>query len=170
MRIRWIGGWKHSYCIKVCFYLWKQNGFYIYNVIICSIFTSRWIFFYLHYCLFKINEKKPRIVDFFFFFMLYRNRIEPWHLCTVPPLIYIVVINCGWRMDGESFGRHIYTEVTRTREKAQLLYAGCVHFTVDWLFWNLYDSYISPRSLLSWKKPGNFSFDNMGPSRLKNRL
>ncbi len=42
-------------------------------------------------------------------------------------------------------------------------YAGCVHFTVDWLFWNLYGSYIAPRSLLSWKKPGNFSFDNMGP-------
>ncbi len=24
-------------------------------------------------------------------------------------------------------------------------------------------SYIAPRPLLSWKKPGNFSFDNMGP-------
>ncbi len=37
-------------------------------VIICSFFTSRWIFFFnLHYCLFKINEKKPSIVDFFFF-------------------------------------------------------------------------------------------------------
>ncbi len=23
-------------------------------------------------------------------------------------------------------------------EKAQLLYAGCVHFNVDWLFWNVY--------------------------------
>ncbi len=46
-------------------------------------------------------------------------------------------------------------------EKAQLLYAGCVHFTVDWLFWNLYGSYIAPRPLLSWKKPGNFSFDNI---------
>ncbi len=34
-------------------------------------------FFYLHYCLFKINEKKRSIVDFFFF-MLYQNRIEPW--------------------------------------------------------------------------------------------
>ncbi len=52
---------------------------------------------------------------------------------------------------------HIFTEVTRACEKAQLLYAGCVHFTVDWLFWNLYGSYIAPRPMLSWKKPGNFS-------------
>ncbi len=52
-------------------------------------------------------------------------------------------------------------------EKAQLLYAGCVHFTVDWLFWNLYGSYIVPRPLLSWKKPGHFSFDNMGPLSCK---
>ncbi len=50
-----------------------------------------------------------------------------------------------------SFGRHIFTEVTRAREKAQLLYAGCVHFTVDWLYWNLYGSYIAPRPQLSWK-------------------
>ncbi len=56
--------------------------------------------------------------------------------------------------------------VTTAREKAQLLYAGCASFTVDWLFWNLYGSYISPRPLLSWKKPGNFSFDNMGLLRL----
>ncbi len=35
------------------------------------------------------------------------------------------------RMVTESFRRHIFTEVTRTREKAQLLYAGCVHFTVN---------------------------------------
>ncbi len=47
-------------------------------------------------------------------------------------------------------------------KKAQLLYAGCVQFTVDRLFWNLYGSCIVPRPLLSWKKPGNFSFDNMG--------
>ncbi len=47
--------------------------------------------------------------------------------------------------------RHIFTEVTRAREKAQLLYAGCVHFTVDWLFWNIYDSYKTPRPQLSWK-------------------
>ncbi len=37
--------------------------------------------------------------------------------------------------------------------KSQLLYAGCVHFTVDWLFRNLYGSYIAPRPLLSWEKP-----------------
>ncbi len=48
------------------------------------------------------------------------------------------------------------------REKAQLLYGGCVHFTVNWLFWNLFGSYIAPRPLSSWKKPGNFTFDNMG--------
>ncbi len=31
------------------------------------------------------------------------------------------------------------------------------------LFWNLYGSYISARPQLSWKKQGNFSFDNIGP-------
>ncbi len=59
--------------------------------------------------------------------------------------------------------RHIFTEITRACEKAQLLYAGCVHFTVDWRFWNLYGCYIAPRPQLSWKKPGNFRFDNMEP-------
>ncbi len=39
----------------------------------------------------------------------------------------------------------------------------CVHFTVDWLFWNVYGSYISPRPRLSWRNPGHFSFDYMGP-------
>ncbi len=69
----------NTYClinnhrIKVCFYLctltMNQNRFYIYNVIIFSIFTSRWEFFFnLHYCLFKINEKRLSIVDFLFFF------------------------------------------------------------------------------------------------------
>ncbi len=52
----------------------------------------------LHYCLFKINEKNTSIVDFFFFccteIVANRDpqtevRIEPWHLCTMPPLIYI---------------------------------------------------------------------------------
>ncbi len=75
----------------------------------------------------------------------------------------------GWWLKAvtESFGRHIFTEVTRAREKTQLLYAGCVSFTVDWLFWNLYGSYIAPRPQLSWKKTGNFSFDNMGPLKVQ---
>jgi len=38
---------------------------------------------------------------------------------------------------------HIFTEVTAPSEKAQLLYAGCVHLSVDWLFWNLYGSYVT---------------------------
>ncbi len=50
-------------------------------------------FFNLHYCLFKINEKKPSIVDFFFFHVVpksYRTvtrepRYVP-NLRTVPPL------------------------------------------------------------------------------------
>ncbi len=54
------------------------------NVIIFSIFTSRWIknsivkyTKYLYYCLFKITEKKhSRFVCFFA--LLYRNRIDPW--------------------------------------------------------------------------------------------
>ncbi len=63
----------------------------------------------------------------------------------------------------ESFWHHIFTEVTSAREKSPIVYAGCVRFTVDWLFWNIYGSYIAPRPLLSWKKPGKFSFTNMGP-------
>ncbi len=31
------------------------------------------------------------------------------------------------------------------------------------MFWILHDSYTSHRPLLWWKKPGHFSFDNMGP-------
>ncbi len=86
--------------------------------------------------------------------------------------IYIVVIDCGWRMDlgGAWDGDWVvltshFTEVSKAREKSQLLYAGCVHFNVDWLFWNLYGRNIAPRPQLSWKKPGNVSFDNMGPLR-----
>ncbi len=40
--------------------------------------------------------------------------------------------------------------------------AGYVHFTVNWLFWNLY-VVTYPLDLLSRKKLGHFSFDNMGP-------
>ncbi len=80
-------------------------------------------------------------------------------------LLWLIVAG-GWMVtEGGDWGRHMFTEVTRTREKAQLLYASCVHFTVDWLFWNLYGSYIAPRPQLSWKKRGNFTFDNMVPLR-----
>ncbi len=45
----------------------------------------------------------------------------------------------------------------------KLIYAGCVSFTVDWLFWNLYGRLVTyPLDLLSWKKSGIFSFENMG--------
>ncbi len=39
----------------------------------------------------------------------------------------------GGAQDGDGVVQtsHFFTEVTRAREKAQLLYAGCVHFTVD---------------------------------------
>ncbi len=57
---------------------------------------------------------------------------------------------------------HIFPEVTSACEKAQLLYAGCVHFTVDWLFWNLYGSYIAPRPLFSWQKARKFQFWQYG--------
>ncbi len=78
----------------------------------------------------------------------------------------------GWWLKAvtEYFWHHIFTEVTRAREKSQLLYAGCVSFTVYWLFWNLHGSYMSPRPLLSWNKPGNFSFENMGPLISPNSL
>ncbi len=55
-------------------------------------------FLNFHYCLFKINEKKRSIVDLFFSSCteIVSNRdpqtevrTEPWHLCTVPPVIYI---------------------------------------------------------------------------------
>ncbi len=36
--------------------------------------------------------------------------------------------------------------------KKHSYYAGCVHFTVEWLFWNLYGCYIAPRPLLSLKR------------------
>ncbi len=69
-------------------------------VLIISIFTSRWNFlFYLHYCLFKINEKKPSIEYFCFCSCcteIVSNRdprtevrTKPWHLCTVTPLVTI---------------------------------------------------------------------------------
>ncbi len=70
----------------------------------------------------------------------------------------------GWWLKAvtEEFWRHIFTEVPRAREKSQLLYSGCVSFTDDWLFWNLYGSYIASRPLLSWNKSWKCqSFDNM---------
>ncbi len=95
--------------------------------------------------------------------------------------IYIVVINCGWNNNIavkivacwnvnvfrssswlDRHGSHM-----RSWNKSPLLYAVCVHLTVDWLFWNLYGSYIAPRPLLSWKKPGNFSFDYIGPHLIR---
>ncbi len=39
--------------------------------------------------------------------------------------------------------------------------------TVDWLFLNVYGSYIAPTPQLSWEKPEHFIFDNIGP--LKNK-
>ncbi len=54
----------------------------------------------LHYCQFKINEKKQSIVNLFFSPVteIVSNRVtwtevrtEPWHLCTMPALIYIVI-------------------------------------------------------------------------------
>ncbi len=106
-----------------------------------------------------------------------------WWFIIICNCIYIVVIVAGGWM-GRWAVLGIVTEggdwVVRTSHlyrshkdlwKTQLLYADCVHFTVDWLFWKIYGSYIAPRPLLSWKNwknvslktTGNFSFDNMGP-------
>ncbi len=103
-----------------------------------------------------------------------------WQFIIVCNFIYIVVINCGWRMDGTVGGardgavmRWLSSSDVTFLQKSQWLmkkhsyFMQTVHFTVDWLFWNLYCSYISPRPQLSWKKPGNLSFDNMGPLMLK---
>ncbi len=70
-----------------------------------------------------------------------------WWFIIICNCIYIVLINCGWRMDGTVGGArdgdwvfltsHFYGS-HKGSEKAQLLYAGCVHFNVDWLFWNVY--------------------------------
>ncbi len=98
----------NNHCIKVCFYLWKRNGFYIYiyiyiyisHVIICSIFPSRWIFLF---ALLSVQNKwKETEHSRFLFFSCCTEivsnrdprtevRTEPWHLCTVPPLIYIYI-------------------------------------------------------------------------------
>ncbi len=37
----------------------------------------------------------------------------------------------GMVTEGSDSSSDIFTEVTRAREKTQLLYAGCVHFNVD---------------------------------------
>ncbi len=51
-----------------------------------------------------------------------------------------------------------FMEVTRTREKTATLCAVC---TLLWM--DCFETYmVAPRPLLSWKKPGHFSFDNMG--------
>jgi len=43
-----------------------------------------------------------------------------------------------WHHRRKSLNWHyIYTEVTTACEKAQLYYAGCVHLSVDWLFWKV---------------------------------
>ncbi len=46
---------------------------------------------------------------------------------------------------------HFYRSHKGSWKKSQLLYVGCVSFTVDWLFWNIYSSSIAPRPLLSSK-------------------
>ncbi len=43
---------------------------------------------------------------------------------------------------------HFYGSHKDLWKKHSNFYAGCVSFSVDWLFWNLYGSYIAPRSLL----------------------
>ena len=60
-------------------------------------------------------------------------------------------------------------EVTTACEEAQLLYAGCAHLSVDQRFLNSYGSFTAPRPLL-WNKPGNFSFENMGPLTRKFKI
>ncbi len=42
-------------------------------------------------------------------------------------------------------------------EKAQLLYAGCVHFNVDWLFWNMYIVVAQPLDLSYYEKSQDIS-------------
>ncbi len=53
------------------------------------------------------------------------------------------------------------------KNHSYFMQAVCTLLWID--CFDLYGSYISPRPQLSWKKPGNFSFDNMGPlSNIKN--
>ncbi len=52
----------------------KEHLLFIYSP---SGHLDQWFPTFFSYCLFKINEKNRSIVDFLFFFLLYRNRIEP---------------------------------------------------------------------------------------------
>ncbi len=102
-------------------------------------------------------------------------RLLKW---TVSTCFRVVVAQHGmarcclgvWQKDGGRCSRWWLSryDVTFLRKSRALVkrhryFNYCVHFTVDWLIINLYSSYIFPRPLLSWKKPGHFSFDNMGP-------
>ncbi len=74
---------------------------------------------------------------------------------------------------GEGWSKLSSLDVTFLRKSQglvkKLIYAGCVSFTVDWLFWNLYGRLVTyPLDLLSWKKSGIFSFENMGPLSTNN--
>ncbi len=75
-----------------------------------------------------------------------------------------VVLGMGTKGGDSSSGHHIFMEVTRAHEKSQLLYAGCVSFTVDWLFWNLH-VVTYPLDICYHKKRQDI-FDNMGPLTL----
>ncbi len=83
--------------------------------------------------------------------------------CTLSWLIVAGGWMGRWARDGDSGSDVTFLWESQGLVKKHLLYADRVHFIVDWLFWDLYGSYIDPRCLLSWKMPGNFSFDNIGP-------
>ncbi len=104
-----------------------------------------------------------------------------WQFIIVCNFIYIVVINCGWRMDGTVGGardgavmRWLSSSDVTFLQKSQWLmkkhsyFMQTVHVTVDWLFWNLYCSYISPRPQLSWKKARKFKFWQYGTFNVEN--
>ncbi len=56
-----------------------------------SIFISRWKNCNLHYCLFQINEKKPSIVDFFFFHVVPKSYRTVTSVYRATPYIYIYI-------------------------------------------------------------------------------
>ncbi len=94
-----------------------------------------------------------------------------WQFITICNCIYIVVIVLENRWDsGQWLGWWLSSSDVTFLRKSQGLVKKHSYFmqAVGILLWtDCFETYIciAPRPQLSWTKPGNFSFDNMGPLR-----
>ncbi len=69
----------------------------------------------------------------------------------------------GWWLKAEMNSSDVtFLRTSQGLVKRHSYFMQAVSFTVDWLFWNLYGSYIAPRPLLSWKKIRKFQFWQYG--------